>query len=302
MRKTACILGVGFLLASGVIGSVPESVNIGVVSVCAQMQASEGGTNWKNGYNAEVVAVGIGIPPQNYGVKGKVLARRAAIVDAYRNLSEELNGVQVDSETVMENLIIKSDVVRMKTEALVKGAVIVSEQEMQDGTYKVTMKLPMYGATNSVASVIMPAIRKQEKPVPLSEVKTTNLSEQEVKLLENDVYTGIVVDARGLGLQTTFAPVVYDTNGRVVYGLDNLDYQFAMNHGMVAYATSVEDAKSLNNRGGTHPLVLKATAVRGGKNSVNKVNVVVSPEDGDRILLACRGGSILQKASVVFIK
>ena len=90
-------------------------------------------------------------------------------------------------------------------------------------------------------------------------------------------------------------------NGRVVYGIKNLDYDYAISQGMVAYADTLETAAH-GNRAGESPLVVKAVAVRGGRNSVNKVNVIVSVEDGDRILLACEKSNILQQAAVVFVR
>lgn len=306
MNKKLLTYGLGTLLiASSMLGATAYTANANEVSMSVNVQVSQPtttGINWGNGDNANIVATGIGLPPENAGIHGRALARRAAIVDAYRNLAELLNGVQLDADTVMENLIIKSDTVRTKTSALIKGAQIIDEQEMMDGSYQVKLMIPMYGAKNSVASVALPEMRPSPSVTPMPEVKSTTLPSTVVRDLKTTNYTGIVVDASGLGLDPTFAPVIYDENGRVVYGLQNLDYDFAINHGMVAYATSLEDAKRPGNRGGSNPLVVKATAVRGGKNSVNKVNVVVSTEDGDRILLACQNGAILQKASVVFIR
>lgn len=301
------MIGVGMILAVGTICVLPvsaESAQKTDVSVNVQVsQSYDEGINWENGNSAYVVAIGTGLPPENAGVRGRVLARRAALVDAYRNLAEMLNGVQLDADTVMEDLAIKSDIVRVKTSALIKGAQIVEEKEMSDGSYQMKIRIPMYGA-NSVASVAVPELHPSASSVPLPKVDltTTVLPSSEVSDIKGETYTGIVVDASGLGLEPTFAPVIYDENGRVVYGLQNLDYDFAINHGMVAYASSLADAQSQSNRGGSHPLVVKAMAVRGGKNSVNKVNVVVSAEDGDRILLASQKGDILQKAAVVFIR
>lgn len=70
---------------------------------------------------------------------------------------------------------------------------------------------------------------------------------------------------------------------------------------MVEYSASLEKATQ-GSRAGNNPLVINAVGVRGGKNSVNKVNVVVSVEDGDRILLASEKSGILQNCAVVFVR
>ena len=110
-----------------------------------------------------------------------------------------------------------------------------------------------------------------------------------------------MVDASGLGLSPTFSPVIYDVNGRAVYGMQNVDSAIAINRGMVGYANALENATS-GSRVGTNPFVVKAVEVRGGKNSSNRVNVVVSAEDADRILLANEKSAFLPQGAVVFVR
>lgn len=286
------------------ITSTPVFAEPAITNVAVNVQVQQntkGSVNWDKGAEADVEAIGIGLPPENMGVRGNILARRAAVVDAQRNLAEIIQGVQIDSETVMENLVIASDVVRSKVSAMVKGARIVDEGVNADGSYFVKMRVPMYGVTNSIASVALPEIRDNMEAEPLPEVTDSTLSESDVKDVQRAAYTGVVINATGMGLEPTFSPVIYDVNGRVVYGIRNLDYDKAISQGMVEYASSLEKATH-GSRAGDNPLVINAVGVRGGKNSVNKVNVVVSVEDGDRILLASEKSGILQNCAVVFVR
>ena len=244
------------------------------VAVNVEVQ-QKGAINWDKGADSDVTAIGIGLPPDNAGARGNVLARRAAVVDAQRNLAEIMQGVQIDSETILENLSVSSDIVRSKVQGLVQGARIIDEGLNPDGSYFVKMRVPMYGTQNSIASVALPELRSNVAPEPLPEVKNTALPKKEVKALRSAGYTGIVVDADNMGLEPTFSPVIYDVNGRVVYGIRNLDYDYAISQGMVAYADTLENATHVN-RVGDNPLVVNAIGVRGGRNSVNKVNVIVS--------------------------
>ena len=278
-----------------------EVASPSAVAVNVQIQHDLKGTiDWTKGSASDVTVTGIGLPPENAGTDGVVLARRAAIVDAYRNLAEVIEGVQVDSDTVMHDCMIHSDTVRIQVSALIKGAKILEEGTDGRGRYYVRMSLPLFGSGNSLASVAIPAIRPAAVE-PLPSVDVTGLSAQEVKAVQSSGYTGVIVDAGGLGLEATFSPVIYDTDGRAVYGMKNIDPDFAISQGMVEYASSVENALS-NSRAGANPLVVKAVAVRGGRNSVNKVNVVVPVADGDRILLANEKTWMLQNCSVVFVK
>ena len=255
-------------------------------------------TNQLNKKNS-ISAIGYGLPPQN---GNKILARRAAIVDAQRNLLERINGVQIDSETFMENFTISSDVVRSQVSGLIKGAVITDEGENLDGSYYVELSVPMYGRNGSIASVAIPALTANMQQQSFASADLNNFTEQEVRVFTSSAYTGVIVNAEGMNLERTFAPVIYDTDGRVIYGIQNLDKDLAITYGMVEYSESLEESAGGNSRAGNNPLVINAVDVKGGKNSVNKVNVVVSVEDGNKILLANERSGMLVNCAVVFVK
>ncbi len=246
-----------------------------------------------------ISAIGYGLPPQNGNM---ILARRAAIVDAQRNLLERINGVQIDSETFMEDFTISSDVVRSQVSGLIKGAVITDEGENLDGSYYVELSVPMYGRNGSIASVAIPALTANMQQQSFASADLNNFTEQEVRVFTSSAYTGVIVNAEGMNLERTFAPVIYDTDGRVIYGIQNLDKDLAITYGMVEYSESLEESAGGNSRAGNNPLVINAVDVKGGKNSVNKVNVVVSVEDGNKILLANERSGMLVNCAVVFVK
>ena len=246
-----------------------------------------------------ISAIGYGLPSQNGNM---ILARRAAIVDAQRNLLERINGVQIDSETFMEDFTISSDIVRSQVSGLIKGAVITDEGENLDGSYYVELSVPMYGRNGSVASIAIPALTANMQQQSFASADLNNFTEQEVRVFTSSAYTGVIVNAEGMNLERTFAPVIYDTDGRVIYGIQNLDKDLAITYGMVEYSESLEESAGGNSRAGNNPLVINAVDVKGGKNSVNKVNVVVSVEDGNKILLANERSGMLVNCAVVFVK
>lgn len=317
--------------------------------------------NWEKGADSDIIAVGVGLPPKNaVGPQGKFLARRAAVVDAQRNLVETINGVQVDADTTVENLMVSSDIVKTKVSGVLKGAQVIDEKYNDDGSYQVTMRVPIYGANASLATAIeeearanapepapaplLPSVQAavsaaqkeaaaiiaaakeeaaniiagarrqaesiiaeaQAKANPGSTMvkpagKITVLSKSEIQTLDSNTYTGVIVDASSMGLESTFSPVIYDVEGRAVYGMKNINPDFAISKGMVEYSRDLNKSK-ISSRAGNNPLVIKAAKVSGGRNSINKVNVVVSVADGDRILLANQKSNILNQCAVVFVK
>ena len=126
--------------------------------------------NWDN---ASVTVVGMGAQPVNAvnPAQARMMARRAAVADAYRQLAESIKGVNVDAETTVENMMVLNDTIRTKVEANIQGAVIVSEREIPGGGYEVTMTVPLFGVTNSIAQAVIPQPAVVEPlPAPVPEV------------------------------------------------------------------------------------------------------------------------------------
>ncbi len=298
----AAVLGLTLFVGMSLQSAVYAEAQNTTVSVDVQVQQNvKSNVNWTKGADADITATGVGLPREE-GPRGAALARRAAIVDAYRYLAEAIQGVQVDADTLMQDLVVQSDTVKTQVSALVKGARIVEEHVNADGSYSVTMSIPMFGS-GSVAAIAIPEVQKNvvPEPLPTVNIKETALPKQELKEVKSSAFTGVIVDASGLGLQATFSPVIFDENGRGIYGMKNINPDFAISKGMVEYAANHSQAMA-NSRAGASPLVVKAVAVKGGRNSANKVNVVVSVNDGDKILLANEKSGMLQNCAVVFVK
>lgn len=225
------------------------------------------------------------------------LAREAAIMDAQRNLVAAVQGARIDSETTVEMKVLTQDTISRKISGIVRYGVIVDEGTAKNGSYYVKMVAPLFG-TNSVAEVAFADIQGQV-PIPFPKPE---LPKQEVTQVQAHGYTGLIVDAQGFGLEPCMSPVIYDTNGRAIYGVKNINPDFAVNQGMVSYARTMGEATTSNFRAGQDPLVIKAVSVSGGINSHNKVNVVVSVEDGNKILAANQAGHFLEDCKVIFVR
>ncbi|MDR3590345.1 MAG: hypothetical protein P4N41_11900 [Negativicutes bacterium] len=251
----------------------------------------KGAVNWDQGV---IQASGTGVPPaQSSGpAQANAMARRAAVVDAYRNLTELIGGVRVEAETTVKNFEVASDVVRTRISGLIQGAKIVSEQSMPDGSYQVTMQVSLFGA-NSVAA----AIKEQMQPVEILPVPGPSPSYQP-PAATIPRYTGVIVDARGLGLERVMSPRIYDESGRIVYGNMYINADNVVRYGMVDYAGSPElvtAATAGNSRAGNNPIIVKAV----GLKDFN-ANVVISQADADMILAANVQAGFFAKTAVVF--
>jgi hypothetical protein len=299
--KTLLILALCFV----VVASLPiaanasptgtNNVNILVVNnapgATQEVANGNGLINWETD---TVEASGTVVPAANshHPAQAKGSARRAAIVDAQRNLLEAINGVQVDSETTMENLAISSDIVKTRVSGLIKGARIVREQQMPDGSYQIVMAIKMYGQ-DGIAGVIEDKLATTT-PQSLPAISPTYVPS--VADMPRQ-YTGLVVDARGLDLDRSMGPMVYDTEGRVIYGNQYVEHSYVIQNGLVDYASSLNSIALVENgqsRAGKKPLVIKAIAVK-----EHNRNVIISKADGDAVLAASAPTSFLLKCAVV---
>jgi len=119
------------------------------------LPAAEAATDWDGG---RIRAEGTGVAPMNTvsAAQARALARRAAIADAYRQLAEQIRGVDVDASTTVENMMVTNDTVRTHVSALVRGARIVEEKALRDGAYTVTLEVPVFGVSSLAGSVFTP--------------------------------------------------------------------------------------------------------------------------------------------------
>ena len=140
------------------------------------------GVDWNE---AKITVQGMGVaPPRAVNpAQARMLARRAAVVDGYRQLAEAVQGVNVDAETTVENMMVTSDVIRTRVSAMIKGARIVAEGDVPGGGYQVTMEVGMFGVSNSVAQAVLPkpaAVEPFPQPVasvaPAAPVVSVNVS------------------------------------------------------------------------------------------------------------------------------
>ncbi|MBR1859027.1 MAG: LPP20 family lipoprotein [Selenomonadaceae bacterium] len=295
-KKLAVALAIGVAASTSVLVNDVTSAaqNDANVSVNVSVSQPTKIINWYKGSDSDIIADGIG----KSGGKGMSMARMAAVMDAQRNLLGIIKGVQIDSDTLMEDLIISSDVVKRNISGLLRGAQIIEEYQRNDDEYYVKMRVPLYGSTESLAAAVMPEVRKNTERTPFPTADNSELTEAEVQEIRDASYTGVVINADGI--DPTFSPVIYDTEGRAVYGVENLDYDKVVADGMVNYTESVEGAIE-DGRAGNNPLIINAVGTTGGSNNTN-VNAVVSVEDANKILVANESTGILEDTSVVFVR
>ncbi len=89
--------------------------------------------------------VGTGVAPcENMCnmAQAKVMARRAAILNAYEQLAEKIYGIDINGQDSVKNMMSSDNQISAHVKGLVKGAVIENE-EFKNGIYYVTMSIKL---------------------------------------------------------------------------------------------------------------------------------------------------------------
>ena len=71
----------------------------------------------------------------------RLMAIRASKLDAYRALTEQVYGLQIDASSTVADMTVTSDSFRSKVEGVIYGAVLVSITPVGDDTYETTLSL-----------------------------------------------------------------------------------------------------------------------------------------------------------------
>ena len=278
------MVSVVFLCAG--LGFCQEKVSGSEWTQIIEQMGDKGKVNWTEGY---IEAVGIGAPPERYIGKpqARPMALRAGRVDAYRNLLEVTKGVRVDSTTVVKDFTVESDVIKAQVEGLVKGAKVVNQEYMSDGTVEVTVRMPIAGGFSQI--IIPKALEKKAEVAPPA-------APPAVPAPAGVIFTGMVIDARGIQARPAMSPRILDENGKEVYGSMNVDREYAVQQGMSGYARDLTAAQS-NPRVTNNPVSLKGIKTEGPGRS----DIIISTADAEKIRSASDNLSFLKKCRVMIV-
>lgn len=247
---------------------------------------------WLNLGDGAISAVGYGVPSSKAKspAQASLTAKRAAVVDAQRNLAEAIKGVQIDSETTLQELEVASDTVRSKVSAFISGYTIIDEQELANGAYRVTIQVRMGSGLNQLIQESRPQ-GNMSFPAPSSNYVDTDLN----------TYTGLLIEARHLKVDPVWAPKIFvegKENGTPIFG--GADYAVSFDYlnevGLAGYLRAAADIQAADNgqsRAGSNPLKIKAL-----RTINHNQDFVISQEDTDRLLAANQKFDFLHNSAV----
>lgn len=259
---------------------------------------AEGHINWTSG---TLSVTGFGAPPPStIPAVAETMASRAAIAVARRNLLELVKGVRIDSETLVENFMLKSDIIQSHVQGLVKNAFITQKHVLADGNVEVVLSLNMWGNDSLMANLIP---------------ETAKFSQTLEDASHNETYTGLIIDTRELGVRPATFPTVTDDEGQILYDKKTAPHDLVRKMGTVQYFVhankssttmsknhvfSVSDKPSqltTEKRVGPRPLYIKGIQKTGSLGT----DIMVSAADAKKIRQDPTLMNLLRKTKVIIV-
>ncbi len=209
----------------------------------------KGEIDWTHGF---VRAKGYGfMDPKKPKGQARLLAERAAVVDARRNLLEILKGVHITSETVVEDYMTQSDLIVQRVQGIVKGARVVGKPKYYpDGRVEVTVEVVLDSLAKDLGPRKSPK-RPPEKETPAKEVQ------------------GVIIKTPK-GTKACLYPRIVDDKGNVLF--DFSEYPEVRN----AWSKAVKFVKGKAYKNEAGQMVIEAVESRG-------CDIVIRKDDRKKI-------------------
>ncbi|MFP4014730.1 MAG: hypothetical protein ACLFVQ_11635 [Chitinispirillaceae bacterium] len=270
--------------------AIAVTILLSAASVMSQIQPvvtdnqGNGSIDWSERC---IIATGIGAPNPNLPQAAqRPAAIRAAQQIALRNALETVKGINLNSSTRVENFMVEQDIVSSSVSGFVKGFQQEGKTKyMSDGSVEVTMKVPLDGI-GGIGEILLDS-QLRESPM-VHEV--TEPSQEKM------MFTGLIIDCRGLKVKPALSPRILDKSGKEVYGSAYVSREWAIKHGIVGYSKDINAAAKLD-RSGDSPGKIKAVKTSGD----NKTDVVISNKDANDVRSAADNLKFLSECRVILV-
>lgn len=236
------------------------------------------------------------------------LAKKAAILDARRNLIEIIKSVRLDSKVSIEDIAKNWDMAEDNIKKTTYDSKVRTDF-FADNLAKATVELKIYGKLADFVYPFSPAKEKTESNKTMlsffrekSEEASERQKEEEFLLKktkttkEGNLYSGVIIDARNLEAKPALFPKIFNEREELIYNYTKVEYPYAMEQGMVRYERDLRSAQR-DTRVKPRPLVIRAIGVKGEE----RTDIVINDGDAKKLMKEEKEGGFLKQGKVVIV-
>lgn len=221
--------------------------------------------------------------------------------EAAKHLLETMYQVRMDSTRHLDQVMSSNHLVKARGAKMAAAAPVVGKGRQPDGSMEVTVQMALLGP---LAQLVLPDSIKQVETIKSinsggggsQEVANPGTDDRESAPDESNVYTGLIVDARGTGAKPAMVPLLVDESGKEVYGSVFVSREYAVQQGLCMYVSDMADREQLP-RVGPKPLVVKGLRTYTDRNC----EIVISNTDAAKLMDVSANLSFLKQCRVIII-
>ncbi|MFP6809054.1 MAG: hypothetical protein VB957_18005 [Pseudomonadales bacterium] len=224
--------------------------------------------------------------------QARLMAKRAAIVDAQRNLLEMIDGVRITSGTTVKDAQLESDIIGNRIKGLLKGAFILKQElTEEDDTYlyEVTMGVCLNASLESCRS------RPNLAQIIYESLTKTPVEDQFTATLDSSAprASSLIVDLGDYQFSPYFDVRLVNASGKEIYGPGQFDP--TKGNDWVHWEKSMTAARA-SAIAGESPFEVSAAG------TTLDSDIVLSDEDAERLYSTnANSGNFLEQGKVIFV-
>ena len=257
-----------------------------------------GSVNWTLG---TVSSKGLYVPEENNSKKTTSceIALAKANTKARHNLLEAVKAILVENDITIGEFAGKDNVIMAKLMDMINQAPVIQQKYITDGTAEVTVEMTMFGGLSQLVLPIDVMYVESIQPVETKHNNTSALPDNESESLpgpNKEIYSGLIVDARGLRLKQVMTPKILDENREEVYGPAFVSREIAVQKGLCHYETDIAVARN-NEKAANNPLMVKGLRL----GMPYKTDIIISNSDALKLKSSSEHLMFLKKCRVIIV-
>ena len=245
---------------------------------------NNGKINWSTG---KVTAIGKASPKGNKERANEAVPGSAR-ADASRNIIDLLKQIKISNTLTVGQYASQNDIILAGIEKTARDAVITKQYYTSALDVEIEIETSIWGG---FLQLVLPDDIRQISKIKAD--KPVNTSRQG---MGNIPYTGLVIDAQGLGLEPTLYPTIVSEQGNEIYSSLFISREFAVQYGVCTYVCSMDKAIQ-EKRIGSHPLIFKGLRKSNNENA----SIVISMADTKQIERAAERHIFLKECRVIIL-